>query len=251
MATDDRAEARRLRRHGGRLRRRPGRREILRHQVPQGGPQAGRGRARRHRCEALKMHGGVAKDELREGKRGRRWRPAWRTSASTCATSTSSACRPSSRSTASRPTPTPRWQLVRKYCEKFGVSAVECTHWADGGAGAETWRSKVVETCRQRRGQVPHPVWRTSMPLWEKAKRIATRDLRRRRHHRRQEGAQQLDQFEEEGYGALPGLHGQDPVQLLDGPEPAWARRPATSCRSARCDCRPAPSSSWSSAARS
>ena len=35
IATEDRAEARRLRGHRGRIRRRPGRREVRRHQVPQ------------------------------------------------------------------------------------------------------------------------------------------------------------------------------------------------------------------------
>ena len=40
LATKTRAEARRLRRDRSRLRRRPRRREVLRHQVPQGGPRS-------------------------------------------------------------------------------------------------------------------------------------------------------------------------------------------------------------------
>ena len=48
----DGAQARRLCRHRSRLRRRPRRGKILRHQVPQGGPQAGGRRHRRHRARA-------------------------------------------------------------------------------------------------------------------------------------------------------------------------------------------------------
>ena len=35
---------------------------------------------------------------------------------------------------------------VQEYCEKRGAAAVECTHWANGGAGTEELARKVVET---------------------------------------------------------------------------------------------------------
>ena len=63
LATHAGAQARRLRGDRGRLRRRPRRREILRHQVPQGRAQAG-GAVLVATVRALKMHGGVAKDAL-------------------------------------------------------------------------------------------------------------------------------------------------------------------------------------------
>ena len=52
------------RHHRGGLRRRPRRREVLRHQVPHGGHRAQRGGHRRHGASALKMNGGVAKADL-------------------------------------------------------------------------------------------------------------------------------------------------------------------------------------------
>ena len=52
LATKSGAQARRLRGDGSRLRRRSRRREVLRHQVPQGGPRAQRLRHRRHRARA-------------------------------------------------------------------------------------------------------------------------------------------------------------------------------------------------------
>jgi formate--tetrahydrofolate ligase len=59
----DRAEAGRLCRDRSRFRRRPRRREVLRHQVPQGGPEA-RGAVIVATVRALKMNGGVAKEDL-------------------------------------------------------------------------------------------------------------------------------------------------------------------------------------------
>ncbi len=52
LATKTALKLVRLRGDGGRLRRRPRRGEVLRHQVPQGRPQSGRRRHRRHRARA-------------------------------------------------------------------------------------------------------------------------------------------------------------------------------------------------------
>ena len=72
----DGAEARRLRRHRGRLRRGSRRREVLRHQVPQGGPEAGCGRHRRHRArpedERRRQEGRPRQGERRRGQEGLR-----------------------------------------------------------------------------------------------------------------------------------------------------------------------------------
>ena len=63
LATQTRAQARRLRGHRGGLRRRPGRREVRRHQVPQGGPEADAA-VIVATMRALKYHGGVDVKEL-------------------------------------------------------------------------------------------------------------------------------------------------------------------------------------------
>ncbi len=103
----DRAEARRLRRHRSRLRRRPRRGKILRHQVPQGRPEARRGGHRRHRArhedERRRQEGRPRQGERRGGEEGlRQSRPPHRER---------EAVRRAGRwspSTTSSPTPTPR-----------------------------------------------------------------------------------------------------------------------------------------------
>ena len=103
----DRAQAVRLRGDGGRLRRRPRRGEVLRHQVPQGRAQSGSRGDRRHGARA------------QDARRRRQGRPQERESrprspraatisSGTSRTCTSSACRRSLPSTTSSPTPTRR-----------------------------------------------------------------------------------------------------------------------------------------------
>ena len=117
------AAAGRLRRHRGRLRRRPRRGEVRRHQVPQ--VRAAPGRRGRG------GHGPGAQVPRRGGRAGPRARrtsvpssAAWRTSRGTCATSArSTGSRAWSRSTGSRPTPTRRCARVVELVDELGVRA--------------------------------------------------------------------------------------------------------------------------------
>ena len=104
---DDGAQARRLRGDRGGLRRRPGRREVHRHQVPQGRPQARRGRAggdHPRAQDARRREEGRPQDREPEGARSRHGQPA----APRRERAASSAWCRWSRSTASAPTPRPR-----------------------------------------------------------------------------------------------------------------------------------------------
>lgn len=94
-------------------------------------------------------------------------------------------------------------QAVQQYCENFGVQAVNCTHWADGGKGATELAELVAELCDGGTAQF-RTLYSDEVPLWEKARRIA-RDLY---------GADdiiadkkirdQFTQFEDAGYGLYP-----------------------------------------------
>ena len=61
---------------------------------------------------------------------------------------------------------------VQEFCTNFGIDAVTCTHWADGGAGAIELAHKVVELCESGAAQF-RTLYRDDTSLWEKAKRIA------------------------------------------------------------------------------
>ncbi len=93
--------------------------------------------------------------------------------------------------------------VVREYCGKFGVDAINCTHWADGGAGATDLAEKVVELCDSGAAQF-RTLYDDSLPLWEKAKRVAREiygadDLIADKKVR-----EQFARFDAEGYGRYP-----------------------------------------------
>ncbi|MDE0681205.1 MAG: formate--tetrahydrofolate ligase [Gammaproteobacteria bacterium] len=61
---------------------------------------------------------------------------------------------------------------VREYCESRGAVAIECTHWANGGAGAEELARKVVEVADSGAADFV-PLYPNDMGLWQKIETIA------------------------------------------------------------------------------
>jgi formate--tetrahydrofolate ligase len=69
-------------------------------------------------------------------------------------------------------------ELVRELCRELGVEAVVCSHWAEGGAGAEQLAEHVAHLCEAERyldGLGFRPLYPSDMPLWEKMRTIATK----------------------------------------------------------------------------
>jgi formate--tetrahydrofolate ligase len=67
--------------------------------------------------------------------------------------------------------------LVRDLCRELGVEAVVCSHWAEGSAGAEQLAEHVAHLCEAERyldGRGFRPLYPDDMPLWDKMKTIAT-----------------------------------------------------------------------------
>ena len=58
--------------------------------------------------------------------------------------------------------------------EGLGVEIIECTHWADGGAGTEALAHHVVELVNSGKSQFA-PIYDDDMALWDKVKTIATK----------------------------------------------------------------------------
>jgi formate--tetrahydrofolate ligase len=64
------------------------------------------------------------------------------------------------------------WQAVERLCTDYGVKAVSCTHWANGGAGAVDLAKAVVRLIDERPAQFS-PLYPDDMPLWSKVRTIA------------------------------------------------------------------------------
>ena len=94
-------------------------------------------------------------------------------------------------------------QVVQEYCETFGVHAVNCTHWADGGAGATDLAEHVIELADSGTSQF-RTLYSDDLPLWEKAKRVATTIYGAVDIIADKKVREQFAQFEDAGYGHYP-----------------------------------------------
>jgi len=99
-------------------------------------------------------------------------------------------------------------ELVKAVCkEQFGVDAIVCSHWAEGSKGTEQLARRVVELA-----EAPHPLdgrgfrhlYPDEMPLWEKMKTIAKEIYRASDIIADQKVRDQFREIEAAGYGNLP-----------------------------------------------
>ena len=62
--------------------------------------------------------------------------------------------------------------VVKEFCSQFGVDAIDSTHWADGGKGATELAEHVTRLCDSGAAQF-RTLYTDELSLWEKARRIA------------------------------------------------------------------------------
>lgn len=65
--------------------------------------------------------------------------------------------------------------LVRQLCAELDAEAIECTHWADGGAGAEALANVVINLAEGERSSSFTQLYPDDMPLWDKMRTVAQR----------------------------------------------------------------------------
>jgi formate--tetrahydrofolate ligase len=94
-------------------------------------------------------------------------------------------------------------QAVQEYCEGFGVKAINSNHWAEGGAGAVDLAKQVVEVADSGASQF-RTLYRDDLPLWEKAKRVATSIYGADDIIADKKVRDQFTQFQDAGYGHYP-----------------------------------------------
>jgi len=93
--------------------------------------------------------------------------------------------------------------VLQEYCETFGVHAVNCTHWADGGAGAVDLAKQVVELADSGTAQF-RTLYSDELALWDKAKRVATHMYGADDIIAEKKVREEFARFEQEGYGHYP-----------------------------------------------
>ncbi|HYB55416.1 MAG TPA: formate--tetrahydrofolate ligase [Alphaproteobacteria bacterium] len=94
-------------------------------------------------------------------------------------------------------------ELIRKKCAEIGVEAVLCTHWAEGGKGAEALARAVVRLVESKPANFKQ-LYPDDMPLWDKMRTIATTLYGARDITADQRVRDQLKDFEKGGFGHFP-----------------------------------------------
>lgn len=95
------------------------------------------------------------------------------------------------------------FQLVKNYCAELGVEAILCTHWANGSKGTSDLATKVVELSESCTQQFRH-LYEDSIPLWEKVKTIAKLIYGASEIVADKIVLEQFKTFESDGYGSFP-----------------------------------------------
>ena len=94
-------------------------------------------------------------------------------------------------------------EIVRKFCEQFGVKAINCTHWADGGKGTTELAEHVAELCDGGSAQF-RTLYGDDTSLWDKTATIAREIYGADDIIADKKVRAQFAQFEQEGYGKYP-----------------------------------------------
>jgi formate--tetrahydrofolate ligase len=89
------------------------------------------------------------------------------------------------------------------YCQERGVDAFVCSHWANGGAGAEDLARKIAELAESGASdfQLLYP---DEMPLWDKVQTIARKIYGADDISAERLVTERFKQLQEQGYGHLP-----------------------------------------------
>ena len=141
--------------------------------------------------------------------------------------------------------------LVKEKCKALGVEALMADHWAMGGEGAADVARAVVKIIDERQGQAEAALSRRHAAVREDPHHRQGNLPRQGHRPPTRRCATSSKHFEEMGFGKVPVCIAKTQYSLLDQPRPQGRADRLTSSTCARCGSRPAPSSWWRSAVRS
>ena len=94
-------------------------------------------------------------------------------------------------------------QQVRETAAELGATAIDCTHWANGGAGTEQLARHVVKMLDEEPSNFK-TLYPDDMPLWDKMRTIAQNIYGADDISADQKVRNQIEQFQNSGFGKLP-----------------------------------------------
>jgi formate--tetrahydrofolate ligase len=94
-------------------------------------------------------------------------------------------------------------QQVREIAAELGSTAIDCTHWANGGAGTEELAHHVVKMIDEETSEFT-TLYPDEMPLWDKMRTIAQNIYGADDISADQKVLNQIEQLQDSGFGLLP-----------------------------------------------
>ncbi|MCP4488436.1 MAG: formate--tetrahydrofolate ligase [Gammaproteobacteria bacterium] len=94
-------------------------------------------------------------------------------------------------------------EAIRKFCADFGVKAYDCNHWGEGSKGTQELAAHVAEVADAGHAQF-HTLYDDNIPLWEKARHIARSMYGADDIIADKKVRDQFAKFEADGYGHFP-----------------------------------------------
>ena len=92
---------------------------------------------------------------------------------------------------------------ILKFCKQKRVQVSECKHWAKGGNGATDLAKKVVVACNKRKNKFSF-LYKDNLKLWDKIEIIAKQIYKASKITANDEVKNQLREFEKNGHKHLP-----------------------------------------------
>ena len=94
-------------------------------------------------------------------------------------------------------------ELIRKKCAEIGAEALVCSHWADGSKGIEPLARAVVKLVEGKTAKFA-PLYPDEMPLWDKVRTIATKLYGASDITAEQRVRDQFKDLQQNGFGHFP-----------------------------------------------
>lgn len=93
--------------------------------------------------------------------------------------------------------------VLNDICNEAGVKAILCRHWSEGGAGAEDLAYEVAKLADNNDAEL-QLLYEDSLPLWEKIQTVAREIYGAEQARAEPAVLKQLEQWERDGFGHLP-----------------------------------------------
>ena len=95
-------------------------------------------------------------------------------------------------------------KTIQKFCNDLGVDVSVCTHWANGGKGTKDLANKVIKICKKSKATKFKFLYKESLSLWNKIEIIAKNIYRAKNISAPESVKKTLKKFEKSGYKNLP-----------------------------------------------